>query len=168
MTYMGLLAIIAIVLAVVGSSYAFISYLKLKYTNLDSYETRIAKFDIFKFAILPFFGAFCFWTISITILALIFGNTTIKVYTRTVINSDEQVVVFEKQDEDEYIVSVDGKQYLCKDIVINKEIQNVQVKFVDCERADNFITEFFMYEIATPKDSYELHIPASFLGTSWV
>ena len=166
MTYMGLLAIIAIILAVVGSSYAFISYLKLKYTNPDSYETRVAKLDITKFAISPFIGAVCFWAISIVVLAFVFWNTPMNVYTRTVVNSNEQIVVFEGQDEDEYMVSIDGNQYLCTHIVINNEIQNVQVKFVDCERADNFIVDFFMYELATPKDTYELHIPASYLGSS--
>ncbi len=166
MTYMGLLAIIAIIIAVVGSSYAFISYLKLKYTNPDSYETRIAKLDIFKFAISPFFGAVCFWAISIVLLAFIFGNTPINIYTRTVVNSEEEIIIFEEQNDDEYIITIDGKQYICTSVVINSEIENAQVKFVDCERADNFIADFFMYELATPKDTYELHIPTSYLGTS--
>lgn len=163
MTYIGLLAIIAVIWAVVSSLYSFTQYLHLKYAHPNSHNINVVKLDIFIHATFPFIYAFIFWVISILAIGLICRETTVNVYTRTVVNSNEQIVVFEEQNDDEYVVSIDGEEYVCTKIVIDDEVQSVQVHFVDCERADNFVTSFFFYEFTGFEGLYELHIPPNYL-----
>ena len=166
MTYIGLLAIIATIWAVVGSLYSLIRYLRLKRKFPSSYAAYFERSNIVFRIFIPFLNIAIFWLFSLLIIGLIFRNTPTIVYTKTTVNSNEQVVVFESQDNDKYIVSIDGKKYVCTHIVIDDELQNVQVKFVDSEIADNFIANFFAYEFVECKDTYELHIPASFFNSS--
>lgn len=166
MTYIGILFTIACILSVVGLIYSHILYLKLKYTEPGSSRTYSAKKDIVHFTFSPFYGLLIIWIITMLIVCVFFGSTVTNIHTRTIVNSDEQVVIFEEQTKEHCIASIDGKQYICTRVVINDDIQKVCVVFNDDERADNFINNFFLYEFVVLEDTYELHIPASYLESS--
>ena len=97
MTYVGILFTIACILSVVGLNYSHIRYLKLKFAEPNSSRIHLAKKEILSFSLSPFYGLFIIWLITMLIICLFFGDTVTNVHTRTIVNSDEQIVVFEQE-----------------------------------------------------------------------
>lgn len=113
--------------------------------------------------LIAFLIAILVWFATFVALAIFAGDTPLFSYHVTNMSSDSQVVIFEEQTDDGYIVTVDGKEYVCDRLVISNDVDALQVVYVDCEWSSELMRFFMAGLIPLEDDVYELHIPANYL-----
>ena len=166
MTYTGCIIILATILICTRLICAITGYRKIKKAFPNSRAQVQAADAIFMKPFLVFVIAFLFWVVSMFSIALIGSNIPVETEFRSAVNSDNQIVVFKEQRSSEYVVSVEGTEYICNTLVLSEDITSAQVKFVECKTADNFFAKFFFKEFTGHTRFYELHIPVSSLSPS--
>lgn len=165
MTFLGLLLIIAAIYAVFAVIEAYRGYNFAKALRLHKSTVKKSFGEIFLCAFIPFIIAVIIWLLSFVVIAIVDGDRPVYTCTRNVATQEEQSVIFKEQTDDEYIVTADGKEYYCSNIVITDEVQNLQVVSVNYDWASK-TAHFFWCEMSPlPEDAYELYIPVDYLNS---
>lgn len=166
MTYTGCFVIITIVWCLISLVRAINRYTKIKTSFPCTPAADNAKTDIWFKPFRAFISSFMIWLFSLLFFALAGWNIPVETEIRTTINQDNQIVIFEEQIGNKYIVSINDTDYTCSKLVISDDIASIQVKFVELKTADHFYAKFFFDEMTGIDSFYELHIPKSYFGSS--
>ena len=165
MTFLRLLLISAVLFAIASSISTYKQYVFPK--ALNSYRAPKVLSRIFLDILIPLTSAIIVWLLSFVVIAIVDGDRTVYSCTYNVIASEKQSVVFKERKDNEYIVTVDDKEYHCTDVIISDEVQNIQVVSVEYQWADR-IAYFFWNEMSPlPNASYNLYIPVDYINATY-
>lgn len=167
MYFLLLLLVLAAIAAIIIGIRCYVHY-RYRYRELTkrgkplsllqgTFEAGVGK------VLLPFLIALLVWIVTFVALAIFAGDTPVFSYHVTNMSSDSQVVIFEEQTNDGYIVTIDGKEYVCDKIVVSNDVDTLQVVYVDCEWSSELMRFFVAGLTPLEDDVYELHVPASYL-----